>query len=108
MRKITAIAWKDAIIEFSSPANIMTFIFLPIIFTFFLGGGLSGGGNKAIDVLVVDEDGSATAAALLDELEASETIRVRKMERQGTIIHWIDGDLPMDRKVDMALKWYNG
>lgn len=82
MRKIIAIAWKDAKIQFSSPSSLLTFIILPIIFTFFLGGGLSAGGEKAIDLLVVDEDGSATATALLEELEASKTLAVIQVDRQ--------------------------
>ena len=82
MRKITAIAWKDAIIEFSSPANLMTFIVLPVIFTFFLGGGCSAGGEDAIELLVADEDGSATALALISELESSETVRIREVTQE--------------------------
>lgn len=81
MKKIFAIAWKDTIIQFSSPAALLTFIFLPIVFTFFLGGGLDSE-ESAIDVPVVDEDGSSTAQALLEELEASEAIDLVYVDMQ--------------------------
>lgn len=29
----------------------------------------------------------------------------RKMEREGSIIHWIDGHLPMEEKIARALEW---
>jgi tRNA dimethylallyltransferase len=32
----------------------------------------------------------------------------RKMEREGTIIHWIAGELPMEEKLDIALRLFNG
>lgn len=82
MRKITAIAWKDALIRFSSPSSLLTFLILPIIFTVILGGALSGGDEATIDILVVDEDESGTAGALMDELESSETLAVVKVNRQ--------------------------
>ena len=82
MKKILAIAWKDTLIQFSSPAALLTFIILPVIFTFLLGGGLERDDVATIDLLVVDEDGSETARALLDELEASETVAVIMVERE--------------------------
>lgn len=82
MKKIIAIAWKDTLNQFSSPVAFLTFIILPVIFTFFLGGGLQQGDETAIDLLVVDEDGSETAQALLDELEASEAIVLIWVERE--------------------------
>lgn len=29
----------------------------------------------------------------------------RRMERQGTIIHWLDGYMPMEEKMEQILKW---
>jgi ABC-2 type transport system permease protein len=83
MKRITAIAWKDALIRFSSPASLMQFLILPVIFTFLLAEFVYGGGEESpIDLLVVDEDGSATAVALLDELGSSEAIVVVEVDRQ--------------------------
>jgi tRNA dimethylallyltransferase len=28
----------------------------------------------------------------------------RGMERKGVVIHWIDGELPIDAKVDLVMK----
>ncbi len=32
----------------------------------------------------------------------------RRMENQGTEIHWLDGYMPLDEKVDKILGWYSG
>jgi tRNA dimethylallyltransferase len=32
----------------------------------------------------------------------------RKMEREGTVIHWIAGELPMEEKMDIALRFFEG
>ncbi|MBK9207590.1 MAG: ABC transporter permease [Anaerolineales bacterium] len=39
MKKIFAIAWKDAIVRFASSSELIFFIILPLIFTFLLAGG---------------------------------------------------------------------
>lgn len=44
--KITTIAWKDAIIRFSSRSELLFFLVLPLVFIFLLGGGLTGGEGK--------------------------------------------------------------
>lgn len=31
----------------------------------------------------------------------------RRMENQGTVIHWLDGYMPLDEKVENILKWYS-
>ena len=56
MKKIFAIAWKDAIIRFASSSELLFFIILPIVFTFLLAGGTpSGNEDNRIRLLVVDE-----------------------------------------------------
>jgi len=32
----------------------------------------------------------------------------RRMEKQGTVIHWLDGYMPLDEKVEKILGWYSG
>jgi tRNA dimethylallyltransferase len=32
----------------------------------------------------------------------------RGMERRGIKIHWLDGNIPMDEKVEKVLGWLNG
>ena len=59
MRKIFAIAWKDAIIRFASKSQLLFFIVLPIIFTVLLAGGTpSGNEDNRIRLPVVDESGN--------------------------------------------------
>ncbi|MCC6985468.1 MAG: hypothetical protein IT309_03490, partial [Anaerolineales bacterium] len=43
MKKIFAIAWKDAVIRFASSSELLFFIILPLIFTFLLAGGSPSG-----------------------------------------------------------------
>lgn len=43
MKKIFAIAWKDALVRFTSPWEWVFFIVLPVIFTFLLAGGAPSG-----------------------------------------------------------------
>lgn len=31
----------------------------------------------------------------------------RRMEKQGTLIHWLDGYMPMEEKIEKILGWYN-
>lgn len=82
MKKILAIAWKDTLIQFSTPVALLTFIILPVVFTFFLGGGLQQDAETAIALLVVDEDESETTQALLDELQASEAVELIRVDRE--------------------------
>jgi ABC-2 type transport system permease protein len=77
--KITAIAWKDTIIRFSSKSELLFFLILPIIFTVLLGGAFGGPGSNEdfrILLIVVDEDQSALSQSLLDSLQATDAIRV--------------------------------
>ncbi len=80
-KKITAIAWKDTIIRFSSKSELLFFLILPIIFTVLLGGAFGGPGSDEdfrILLLVVDEDQSDLSQALLGDLEDSETLRIER------------------------------
>lgn len=77
MNKIFAIAWKDALIRFSSRAELLFFLGLPILFTFLLGGGLGGapGGDNRIRLLVAEPTSSALTTEVLAALKKSETVR---------------------------------
>lgn len=81
LRKITAIAWKDAVIRFSSRTEILFFLVLPIVFTLILGGAGMSGGDSAIVLPVVNEDGSELAAELITALENSEALELSVLER---------------------------
>ncbi len=76
MKKILAIAWKDAIIRFASPSELLFFIILPIVFTFLLAGGTpSGDDDNRIRLLVVDEAQTTISEQIIGELENSTAVR---------------------------------
>jgi ABC-2 type transport system permease protein len=75
MKKIFAIAWKDAILRFSSSSELLFFIILPLAFTFLLAGGTpSGEQDPRIRLLVVDEANTAISQQIVDELERSTAV----------------------------------
>ncbi|MBE2221049.1 MAG: ABC transporter permease [Anaerolineae bacterium] len=79
LSKITAIAWKDTIIRFSSKTELLFFLILPIIFIMLLGGAFGGSGSDEdfrILLIVVDEDQSDLSQSLLESLQASGPLRV--------------------------------
>lgn len=83
MKKILAIAWKDAIIRFASSSELLFFIILPIVFTFLLAGGTpSGNEDPRIWLLVVDEANTAISQQVIDELESSTAIRPEVTTRE--------------------------
>ena len=77
-QKITALAWKDTIIRFSSRTELLFFLILPLVFTVLLSGGIGGSlvgdGDNRIGLLVVNEDGSEPANALVAALAASDVV----------------------------------
>jgi ABC-2 type transport system permease protein len=76
MRKIFAIAWKDAITRFASPSELLFFIVLPLVFTFLLAGGTpSGDEDPRIGLLVVDEANTPISQQIINELEISTAVR---------------------------------
>lgn len=82
MRKILAIMRKDLLLRFSSPVEWLFFLILPLLFTFLLSGGTSGGKGDVRSVLpVVDEAQSELSAQILAELEHSTVIRPQQTSR---------------------------
>jgi ABC-2 type transport system permease protein len=76
MKKIFAIAWKDAIVRFGSSSELLFFIVLPLVFTFLLAGGTpSGNDDPRIWLLVVDEAQTTISQQIIDELERSTAVR---------------------------------
>lgn len=83
MKKIFAIAWKDAIIRFSSSSELLFFIILPLVFTFLLAGGTpSGDDDPRIGLLVVDEANTAISRQIIGELENSTAVRPDVISRE--------------------------
>jgi ABC-2 type transport system permease protein len=82
MKKIFAIAWKDAIVRFSSASELIFFVILPVIFTLLLGGGTPNGEQDArIRMLVVDEAKTSISDQIIIELERSTAVRPELTER---------------------------
>ncbi|KXK12690.1 MAG: ABC transporter permease [Chloroflexi bacterium OLB14] len=76
MKKIFAIAWKDAIIRFSSFSEILFFIILPIVFIFLFAGAVpTGDEDNRIRLLVVDQANTSISQEILSELEKSTSVR---------------------------------
>ena len=76
MKKILAIAKKDAIVRFASKSEWLFFLILPVLFTFLLAGGApSGEQDPRIRLLVVDESNTPISRQLIAELENSTAVR---------------------------------
>ncbi len=76
MKKIFAIAWKDAHIRFSGFSELLFFIILPLVFTFILGGSPNpGDADNRIRLVVVDQAHTSLSSDLIAELEKSTAIR---------------------------------
>ena len=83
MKKIFAIAWKDAIVRFASSSELLFFVILPSVFTFLLAGGTpSGNEDNRIRLLVVDEANTAISQQILTELENSTAVRSEVVARE--------------------------
>lgn len=82
MKKIFAIAWKDAIVRFSSSSELLFFVILPVVFTFLLAGGTPNGQeDPRIRLVVVDEANTSISQQIIDELERSTAVRPEVTDR---------------------------
>ncbi len=75
MKKLFAIIWKDAIIRFSSFAELVFFIILPITFTFLMAGGTpSGEEDPRVRLVVVDQASTSISREIIAELDKSTAV----------------------------------
>ena len=89
MKKIFAIAWKDAIIRFASSSELLFFIILPVVFTFLLAGGTPNGEQEnRIRLLVVDEAQSAVSQQIITELENSTAVYPEVVAREDAQVQF--------------------
>jgi hypothetical protein len=95
VRKLFAIAWKDAVNRFSSPSELLFFLILPIVFTVLLAGGTGqqDEDNRA-RLLVVDEASTPLSAQFVAELEKSEAVRPDVLPREIAEEEFSDGAAP--------------
>ncbi len=75
MNRILAIIRKDTLLRFSSVAEWLYFLILPIFFTVVLAGGTGGPSDSRIRLAVVDQAGTPLAADLISALEQSDAVR---------------------------------
>lgn len=86
MKKLFAIAWKDLLLKFASPSELLFFIILPVAFTYLLAGGTPGGNTDTrIRLLVVDEAQSALSAQIIEQLQASSAVRPEVASRAEAV-----------------------
>lgn len=76
MKKIFAIAWKDAVIRFASSSELLFFIILPLVFTFLLAGGSPSGSptNNRVRLMVVDLANTSISQEIITRLEKSTAV----------------------------------
>ena len=76
MKKIFAIAWKDAVVRFASSSELIFFIILPLVFTYLLAGGTPSGNptNNRVRLVVVDQANTAISQEIVAELENSTAV----------------------------------
>jgi ABC-2 type transport system permease protein len=96
MNKIFAIAWKDALIRFSSRSELLFFVILPLAFTFIVGGGFSRGQetDNRVRLLVADNADTTLSAEVLDALSKSKTVRAEVMPLAEAEVAFADDEAP--------------
>lgn len=75
MNKLYAIFFKDTKIRFSSLAEWLFYLILPVFFTFVLAGGTGASMDTRTRVSVVDQAKSPLSAQLIAELEKTTSLR---------------------------------
>ncbi len=95
MQKMIQIALRDIKLEFSTPMAWLTFLILPLVFTFIFAGPLSGGDGSSpgLSVLVADEDQSDLSAELIGKLDASAGIAPELVTLAEADEQYLDGAL---------------
>ncbi len=116
MKKIFAIAWKDAIIRFASSSELLFFIILPVVFTFLLAGGTPAEmkiiasdcwswmkHNTAISQQIIDELGNSTAVR--PEVTDTEEAQSQFDDRRAAAMFFIPAGVDLNRCKTVPRKW---
>ena len=96
MRRILSIAWKDILLRFASPSELLFFIVLPVIFSVIVSGFATGQGDadRRIVVLVVDQDGGALSGEMVQTLASSDAVRPDVQDAAAAARSFDAGDAP--------------
>ena len=98
MNAIWALAAKDLRILIRDKADLFWILGFPIVIALFFGSISGGGGPRAaLPVAAVDQDASATSRSILEQLHASEGLKVhempldsaRQMVRRGDLVAYV-------------------
>lgn len=76
MKKILAIIVKNLKLRFTSPAEWLFFLILPVIFTVVLAGGTGDPGDSRVGLLVVDQANTPLSQRVIAALEQSGVVRL--------------------------------
>ncbi len=97
MRRVLGIAWKDLLVRFATPMELLFFIVLPVIFAFIVSGfasGQGGDGDNRIVALVVDQDATTLSQELVQTLAGSQSVRPVTLGAAAAAAQFDDGDAP--------------
>lgn len=96
MSRILNIAWKDTLLRFASPSELLFFLVLPVLFILIVSGFATGQGSSdnRIVVLVVNEDGGALSTNLMHTLESSKSVRPEVLTADQAAKTFDAGDSP--------------
>lgn len=108
MKKILAIALKDAHIRFATPSEWLFFLVLPVVFilviNFAVGGAYGGETDARIPLLVVDQDGGELAQEFIGALNASATVRVEQTDLAAAETKFRDREAPAMLRIPAGLE----
>jgi ABC-2 type transport system permease protein len=79
MKKILAIAFKDARARFTGFTEWLFFLILPVVFTLVLAGGTGASSDNRVRLVVVDQANTPLSADLVTALENSAAVRPNLM-----------------------------
>lgn len=109
MNKIFAIFRKELLLKFSSKAEWLYFLIMPVIFSFIISGSTGGPSDSRIRLLVTNQSNSPLSALFLSELSNSPAVNTenvsldegqRLMKQQSASTHLI---LPAEFDLEHAL-----
>jgi len=87
VRYAWTVGWGQLVRTARHPLSFIAMVVLPLVFALGVGLLFSGGSDKAPTLIVVDEDRSAEAAALVDGLRATPfDVRLRAREEASEIL----------------------
>jgi ABC-2 type transport system permease protein len=96
MHRILGIAWKDLLVRFANPIELLFFIVLPVLFTFIVSGFASdqGRSDNRIVALVVNQDRGALSQELVQTLADSTSVRPETLDAADAADQFNSGVAP--------------